>query len=65
MTKRWNHFVVNDFDRFMASEGTKKFILSFTLKMGQSVAHSGHKIHYLDFSFLQRLYLSIFSSPEP
>ena len=59
MTKRWDHFVVSDFDRFMTSEGTKTFILAFTLKMGQSVAHSGHKIYYLDFSVLQRLYLSI------
>ena len=59
MTKRWNYFEVNDFDRFMTSEGTKTFILAFTLKTGQSVAHSGHKMYYLDFSVLQRIYLSI------
>ena len=51
--------MVNDFDRFMASEGTKTFILAFTLKTGQSVAHSGLKIYYLDFSVIQRIYLSI------
>ena len=58
-TKRWNSFVVNDFDRFMTSEGSKKFILAFTLKSEQSVAHRGHKIFYLEFSVLQRIYLSI------
>ena len=51
--------MVNDFDRFMMSEGTKTFILAITLKTGQSVAHRGHKIFHLDFSVLQRIYLSI------
>ena len=52
--------MVNDFDRFMTSEeGTKTFILAFTLKTGQSVAHRGYKIFYLGFSVLQRIYLSI------
>ena len=51
--------MVNDFDRLMTSEGSKMFILAFTLKTGQSVAHRGHKIFYLEFSVLQRIYLSI------
>ena len=51
--------MVNDFDRFMMSEGTKTFILAITLKPGQSVAHRGHKIFHSDFSVLQRIYLSI------
>ena len=51
--------MVNDFDRFMASEGSKTFILAFTLKTVQSVAHRGHKIFYLEYSVLQRIYLSI------
>ena len=51
--------MVNDFDRFMTSEGSKTFILAFTLKTGQSVAHRGHKIFYLEYSVLQRIYLSI------
>ena len=46
--------MVNDFDRFMTSEGTKTFILAFTLKTGQSVARTGHKIFYLEVSVLQR-----------
>ena len=50
--------MVNNFDQFMTSEGTKTFILAITLKTGQSVAHRGHKIFYLDFSVLQRIYLS-------
>ena len=49
--------MVNDFDRFMTSEGSKTFIL--TLKTEQSVAHRGHKIFYLEFSVLQRINLSI------
>ena len=48
--------MVNDFDRFMTSEG---LILAFTLKTGQSVAHREHKIFYLEVSVLQRIYLSI------
>ena len=55
--------MVNDFDRFMTSEGTTTFILAFTLKTGQSVAKSkkrGLKIFYLEFSVLQRIHLSIF-----
>ena len=36
--------MVNGFDRFMISEGTKTFFLAFTLKTGQSVARTGHKI---------------------
>ena len=51
--------MVDDFGRFMTSEGTKTSILAFTLKTGQSVAHKGHKIFYLEFSVLQRMYLSI------
>ena len=43
----------------MTSEGSKTFIFAITLKMGQSVAHRGHKIFYLEFSVLQRIYLSI------
>ena len=52
--------MVNDFDRFMTSEGMTVFILAFTLKTGQSVAHRGLKIFILEFSVLQRIYLSIF-----
>ena len=43
----------------MTSEGSKTFILAFTLKTGQSVALRGHKIFYLEFSVLQRICLSI------
>ena len=43
----------------MTSEGSKTFILAFTLKTGQSVAHRGRKVFYLEFSVLQRIYLSI------
>ena len=52
--------MVNGFDQLMTPEGTKTFILAFTLKTGQSVSHTrGHKLFYLEFSVLQRIYLSI------
>ena len=49
--------MVNDFDRFMMSEGTKTFILAITLKKGQSVAHRGHRIFHLDFFLSYRGYI--------
>ena len=42
-----------DFGRFMTPEGIKTLILAFTLKKGQSVEHTRHRIILFGF-FCQR-----------
>ena len=56
-----NRFLLKlvDFGRFMTSEGTETLILAFTTKTGQSIAHNGHRIFYLDFSVRERIYSGI------
>ena len=44
----------------MTSEGTDTLILTFTSKMGQSVAHNRHRKFYFNFSVRKRIYLGIF-----
>ena len=48
-----------DFGRFMTPEGTKTYILAFTSKTGQSVAHNRHGIFLFYFSVREKIYLGI------
>ena len=45
-----------DFDRSISSEGTKKLILTFTSKTGQSVDYTSTEYYYLDYSVRERIY---------
>ena len=49
-----------NFGRFMTSEGTEAFILTFTLKTGQAVAHNNHRIFYWDFFLSERGNIKVF-----